>query len=229
MLRSVTKNVTETTCGAPIRDKSKPYYALAVSLGIISGAIVLLRFSSKFFANSELALDDWFILATLVTGIPSTVLTSRTIISYGLGKDIWTLTPTKITDFIHVFYALEILYFAQVALLKLSLLFFYLRIFPGPMVRRLLWVTVIFDICFGMLFVLLAIFQCRPISYYWSGWDGEHQGTCLNVNGLAWSNAAISIVLDGWMLALPISQLFGLQLHWKKKIGVAMMFVVGTL
>jgi hypothetical protein len=80
-----------------------------------------------------------------------------------------------------------------------------------------------------MLFVLLAIFQCRPISYYWSGWDGEHQGTCLNVNGLAWSNAAISIVLDGWMLALPISQLFGLQLHWKKKIGVAMMFVVGTL
>jgi hypothetical protein len=49
------------------------------------------------------------------------------------------------------------------------------------------------------------------------------------VNGLAWSNAAISIVLDGWMLALPISQLFGLQLHWKKKIGVAMMFVVGTL
>jgi hypothetical protein len=168
-------------------------------------------------------------LATLVTGIPSTVLTSRTIISYGLGKDIWTLTPTKITDFIHVFYALEILYFAQVALLKLSLLFFYLRIFPGTMVRRLLWVTVIFDICFGMLFVLLAIFQCRPISYYWSGWDGEHQGTCLNVNGLAWSNAAISIVLDGWMLAVPISQLFGLQLHWKKKIGVAMMFVVGTL
>jgi hypothetical protein len=229
MLRSVTKNVTETTCGAPIRDKSKPYYALAVSLGIISGAIVLLRFSSKFFANSELALDDWFILVTLVAGIPSSVLTSRTIISYGLGKDIWTLTPTTITNFIHVFYALEILYFGQVALLKLSLLFFYLRIFPGTMVRRLLWVTVIFDICFGMLFVLLAIFQCRPISYYWSGWDGEHQGTCLNVNGLAWSNAAISIVLDGWMLALPISQLFGLQLHWKKKIGVAMMFVVGTL
>jgi hypothetical protein len=31
------------------------------------------------------------------------------------------------------------------------------------------------------------------------------------------------------MLAIPISQLFHLKLAWKKKIGVAMMFFVGTL
>jgi hypothetical protein len=49
------------------------------------------------------------------------------------------------------------------------------------------------------------------------------------VNALGWSNAAISIVLDAWMLGLPMSQVVKLKLHWKKKIGVAMMFVVGTL
>lgn len=31
--------------------------------------------------------------------------------------------------------------------------------------------------------------------------------------------AAISIVEDVWMLAIPLSQLHSLQLHWKKKIG----------
>jgi hypothetical protein len=200
-----------------------------VSLGTITGAIVLLRFFSKLFANSELGLDDWFIGITLIVGVPSSILTVHGIISNGIGKDIWTLTPKQITDFIHVFYGIEILYFAEVALLKLSLLFFYLRIFPGTLVRRLLWATVVFDVCFGLLFVLLAIFQCRPIDFYWTSWDGQHEGSCLNVNGLGWSNAVISIVLDSWMLALPISQLVGLQLHWKKKVGVAMMFVVGTL
>jgi len=196
---------------------------------VISGAIVLLRFFSKFVTNSEFGLDDYFIAITLATGIPSSVLTVHGVISNGLGKDIWTVTPKQITGFIRAFYAMELLYFAQVALLKLSLLFFYMRIFPGPTIRRLLWATIAFDIAFGVIFVIITVFQCRPISYYWNSWDGEHQGTCLNVNALGWSNAGISIVLDAWMLGLPLSQLVGLQLHWKKKIGVAMMFIVGTL
>ncbi len=229
LIESVTKNITETTCGAPIRNKSRPYYALSISFGTISGAIVVLRFFSRFVTNVELGLDDYFIGITLATGIPSTVITVHGSISNGLGRDIWTLTPQQITGFIHTFYAMEILYFAQVALLKLSLLFFYLRIFPGTKVRQLLWATIIFDVLFGVVFVFIAIFQCQPISYYWTSWDGEHKGTCLNINGLGWSNAAISILLDAWMLGLPLSQLVSLQLHWKKKIQVALMFIVGTL
>jgi hypothetical protein len=228
-LESVAQNVTQTTCKAPIRDVSKSYYALAIAFGVISAAVVLLRLSARFFTQSSFGLDDLFISITLVFGVPSIILTVHGILSNGLGKDIWTLTPKEITDFIHVFYAMEILYFLQVALLKLSLLFFYLRIFPGPNIKRLIWGTAVFDICFGFLFFLLAIFQCRPISFYWKNWDGEHQGHCLNVNVLGWSNAGISILLDFWMLALPISQLIQLKLHWKKKIGVALMFVVGTL
>jgi len=135
--------------------------------------------------------------------MPSIVLTIHGIISNGLGRDIWTLTPTKITNFLHVFFGVEALYFAQVAELKLSLLFFYLRIFPGVKVRRLIWGTIIFDLCFGSIFVLLTIFQCKPIDYYWHSWDGEHVGTCLNTNALGWSNAAISITLDGWSTLSP--------------------------
>jgi hypothetical protein len=61
-------------------------------------------------------------------------------------------------------------------------------------------------------------------------WDGEHQGTCLiNNNALGFANAGISILLDIWMLCLPLTQLLKLSLHWKKKVGVAMMFSVGLL
>lgn len=178
---------------------------------------------------SELGLDDYFVLATLLVGVPGSVLNVRGLAAYGIGRDVWTLPYTYITDFTRVLYVMEILYFAEVALLKLSLLFFYKRIFPKNIIQRLLWATIIFDGVFGIVFVIVAIFQCRPVSYYWSGWDGESSGRCVNVNALAWSNAVISIVLDFWMLAIPMSQLIHLQLHWKKKIGVAIMFCVGTL
>ncbi|PMD36331.1 hypothetical protein L207DRAFT_602395 [Hyaloscypha variabilis F] len=225
----ITQNVTETACGAPIRNKSKPLYTMSICLCTISGAIVVLRFTSKLLANSEFALDDFFIAMSLVVDISINVLIVTGLISNGLGRDIWTLTPEQITHFLRIFYTTEVFYLAQVAVLKLSLLFFYLRIFPGTSIQRLLWGTIILTLCFGIIFVFISIFQCQPIDYYWNKWDGEHHGTCINGNGFTWANAAISIVLDGWMLALPISQLFKLQLHWKKKVGVGIMFVVGTI
>lgn len=82
---------------------------------------------------------------------------------------------------------------------------------------------------FGVAFVVAVIFQCSPISYNWTKWDGEHEGSCLNITAIAWSNAAMSIVFDVWMLAVPLSLLHKLRLHWKRKLGVALMFSVGTL
>jgi hypothetical protein len=77
--------------------------------------------------------------------------------------------------------------------------------------------------------VLVAIFQCNPINYFWLKWDGEHKGQCLNINPITWANAIISISLDIWMHAIPLWQLKRLKLGWKKKTGVAAMFFVGTL
>jgi hypothetical protein len=183
-----------------VRNKGGLYNTISTTLGTISGAVVALRLYSKFFTHSEFGNDDYFIAITLAAGIPSSILTVHGLTSNGLGKDIWAVSFEQITNFIHVFYVMEILYFAQVALLKLSLLFFYLRIFPGPKIRKLLWGTVAFDVLFGVMFVFVGIFQCRPISFYWRNWDGEHKGKCFDVNAMGWANAAISIVLDGWML-----------------------------
>jgi hypothetical protein len=121
------------------------------------------------------------------------------------------------------------LYFTQLPMVKISICFFYLRIFPGDTVRYLIYGTIVFNALMGLSFDLVALLQCHPIDYQWKRWDGEHKGTCINNNALAFANAGISIVLDLWMLSIPMSQLVYLKLHWKKKIGVAMMFGVGFL
>jgi hypothetical protein len=63
----------------------------------------------------------------------------------------------------------------------------------------------------------------------WTSLDGKHQGHCRNNNALAFSHAGVSIVLDLVTLALPIGQIWNLQLKTKKKIGVLLMFSVGAL
>ncbi|KPM35507.1 hypothetical protein AK830_g11072 [Neonectria ditissima] len=223
-----THNATNNYCGVPIRDKSSTFINVTIVLGVLSGVTTFLRLASKVaITNSAFGLDDLFIVLTLVCGIPSSAMNIHGTAAHGEGRDIWTLRPHDITQFGLFFYILELMYFAQVSLLKMSLLFFYLRIFPGP-AQKLLWGTVGFNAVYGVAFVFLAAFQCTPVSYFWTNWDGEHEGKCLNTNGIGWANSAVSIALDVWMLAIPLWRLHSLKLHWKKKIGVAAMFVVGT-
>ncbi|KAL5115252.1 hypothetical protein ACEQ8H_006844 [Pleosporales sp. CAS-2024a] len=224
-----TQNYSLRNCGAPIRNRGAKYVALSNVMVSLAGAFVLIRFVFKLVVSKlELGLDDWAVLACLGTTIPSATVTVHGTVKHGLGQDIWTLSPHEITTMLKYFLVMACLYFTQVALLKLTLLFFYICVFPGRPAQRLLWGTVAFVVIWGALYVLLAIFQCQPISFFWTRWDGLHEGHCLNINAITASNAGISIALDLWILAIPLWQLYGLKMHWKKKVGVAVMFAVGT-
>lgn len=222
--------MTQSMCGAVFRDRAHEYNIISCTLLAVACCVVMIRLLyKKICSPSLLGLDDLFISLTMIISIPSIVINVKMLTANGLGKDIWTLTPTTITTFSKGFYTIAVLYFSEVFLLKLSILFFYLRIFPGNGVRRLLTLTILFDVLFGFAFVLTAVFQCQPISYNWNNWRSEGGGRCLNVNAIAWANAAVSIALDIWMLAIPLSQIRGLQLDWQKKVEATCMFCIGTL
>lgn len=193
----------------------------------LASIFVITRITFKIVKHDGLGLDDWAIIATLGGSIGCTVA-GVLAIDQGLGKDLWTLRPDQITQMLLVFEVLAVLYFATLTLLKLSIIFFYIRIFTSRGARRLLWGTAGFTLVWGFVYVIVAIFQCQPISYFWNKWDGLHEGKCLNINAITASNAGISIALDFWSLGIPLWHLWGLSMHWKRKVGVALMFVVGA-
>lgn len=192
-------------------------------------AVVRLIFKKFFTHLKALGIDDWLIFASLAVCLCGLVISLEGLTPSGLGKDIWTLRTSRVTSFAIYFYIMEVLYIIGVSLVKLSLAFFYLSIFPGTKMRRLLWGTILFNILYGVVFVLIAIFQCTPVNHFWKQYADESRGHCININLFGWLHAALGVALDLWMIALPLSQVLRLRLHWKKKVGVCVMFCLGTL
>lgn len=188
-----------------------------------------MRFSYKHFAQMEFRWDDWFVLAAIVSATTLGILSIHGAAAYGLGRDIWTLTPEDISSFAFYFYLLTIIYYLSITINKEAIVLFYMYIFPTQGTQKLLRVTAGFIAVHGLVFIILTIFQCRPVQSSWTRWTGASEGSCIHMNVVSWLGSVLGVVLDLWMLAIPLWQLRHLQLHWKKKVGVGAMFCVGTL
>ncbi|KAL3445017.1 hypothetical protein BJX65DRAFT_282564 [Aspergillus insuetus] len=223
-----TLNVTNTECGAPIRDQT----ALSIVLPAVGfGALIFvaIRVYTRLAVTAPgLGLDDW---ATILLACCTIPINSGSILLgiAGLGKDIWTLEFDKITRILYLFYIQEIIYIFCVALTKICLLLFYLRIFPSSRMRLLIKVSCAVTLAYCIAFMFALAFQCSPVSYNWNGWDGEHEGTCVEKNTLVVTAAALNIVLDFWVIALPMPKVLRLQASMTTKLQVIFMFSVGFL
>ncbi|RBR20118.1 uncharacterized protein FIESC28_05397 [Fusarium coffeatum] len=223
-----TMNVTSTACEYPVRDKHQSINIMITCIITISGVIVGLRFYDNLVYKSGLHLDDYLIFGCLLLAIANSVVVIYGLSTHGLGQDIWLFGPGTITTYLKYLYVGQALYATETFTIKICVLSFYLRIFPGNTTRMLIWSTIGVSVVCMIIFDILAIAQCRPISYFWQGWDGLHEGTCIGVNPLAWAIAAIGIILDLWMLGIPLSEVLFLQMKWRRKVAVSMMFIVGT-
>jgi len=130
-----------------------------------------------------------------------------------------------------MFYVDMLLYTITRYFVRASIILFYLRVFPkraDSKLRGYIWWTMWANLAYNLGFLVAVIFQCTPIDHFWTQWEGLRDGTCTNVNALAWVAAITGILFDLWLLALPFPQLLALNVHWKKKIMGGMMFSVGA-
>ncbi|KAF2760398.1 hypothetical protein EJ05DRAFT_508938 [Pseudovirgaria hyperparasitica] len=219
----VAKNSSMTLCGAPIRDLT----AITPIVTGVSGGLAVIAVSVRTFSvGNMIHADTVCAIIAILSAFPMGVL--EMIMSHdGFGRDIWTLTPDKITRIVKFTWLTEIFYFIAVAFTKMSFLFLYLRIFPAQHIRRVVHVLIGFCIAYGLSFTIACILNCLPVTYIWNKWHGETTGTCINFNGFAWAHAAINIASDLIILCLPIPELLKLSMNKKKKFYVIIMFSMG--
>lgn len=131
---------------------------------------------------------------------------------------------------IQIILVAEYMYAITLTLTKLSILAFFLRIFPDHNFRRMVHGTVAFIIVMSATFLVLFMLQSVPMKVSWEGWKEKNpKGVLLSTNAIATSHGAINVALDVWMLILPMTQLWKIGIKPKKKIGIMSMFGAGAL
>ncbi|CAG8921591.1 unnamed protein product [Penicillium salamii] len=223
-----TKNVTTSLCGAPVRDRTKVVSAAGLAGGIIALIAFILRMVARLrCCGGVFGMDDLTMMLTMCLLIPLSAL-SVVLADTGLGKDMWTLPFDNITHILYIYFWDELIYLSILPLTKISICCFYLRIFPDRTFRNATYVVIALNVGYLIAFVLISIFQCRPLPGAWLRWDGEENFQCNHINAQGWAAAVINMVLDLIVMILPLRQLYHLNLSLKKKSYVICMFSLGV-
>ncbi|KAH7081117.1 hypothetical protein BKA63DRAFT_461972 [Paraphoma chrysanthemicola] len=221
-------NATTSACGDPIRNRSHRARIINIVFVVFTMCIVVARCAAqavygRFHLPSDINMGFIVALDIALTWVCDHMY------SIGLGRDIWTLPFHDISELIKSYWICEILYFTLTWLIRIAFVLFFFQIFVDKNFRKVLSAVIGVYILAMVSGILAVSFICTPISYLWNSWDGEHKGHCLDHNAAVFAQAALSIVADIVTLALAISQIWNLQMNMKKKIGVMLMFSLGTL
>ncbi|KAH8676388.1 hypothetical protein BX600DRAFT_508547 [Xylariales sp. PMI_506] len=242
------QNASYTMCGQSVRDERSVQVRVAVIGCSVTLFVYMLRIVAKLRTLSRrLNGEDYIITAAMAVTILTSVshaisgylarhnlntvaLTcgSHVAASYGVGKDIWTLSPENIQEALKWFLITELGYFVGIGLVKLSLLTVTLRIIPDKKFQRLVFATMGLVVAYTITFFVGTLFQCQPISYIWMQLNEHWQGHCNNINIQAESSVALNILLDIIIMILPLKHLWNLQLDIWKKMTVMAMFLLGV-
>lgn len=145
----------------------------------------------------------------------------------GYGKHFSDLSKEEQIKALKWFFGAQILYKIVIAVNKVSFFCLYLRIFVTATFRRICYTGIGVITAWGLAYVFTTIFQCKPIAVFW---DKEIKDSkCLDNETFWMSYSIINIVFDVIILALPINPVRKLKLPKAKKIGLLVIFGMGTL
>ena len=123
----------------------------------------------------------------------------------------------------------QILYSPVIFITKLSILIQIKRIF-APKGRNAAFYVCHLMIWFNLLFYIamtfVAIFVCTPREKFWKPMT---PGRCVDINSVNIITSVINAASDVTLLILPIACVFQLQMDFRKKLQVSIVFAAAAL
>lgn len=194
-----------------------------VALLVLASFFVILRFVSRYLRGVAVAFDDWIIVVSLVFCIVEGGIVFG-MIAHGLGRHAATLEIPDLVIVLKLLLGLECVYLVSVALLKLSLLALYFRIFPTREFKLATYILSGLIILWCIALNCVAIFQCNPVK---KSWLPTTPGTCIDLKAAFIGNAIPNIITDVVILLLPVRQIWKLQMRPAQRISLIAMFLLG--
>lgn len=143
--------------------------------------------------------------------------------SYLLSKE-----PAKIVPSFQLQTAMELLYMTGVTFPKVCILLLYLRIFADRKVRIATWAVMAIVVSnFVFTGMITTFVVCQPFAFKWD--KTIPGGHCADIMALYTYIGVPNIVTDVAIAILPLSTLWKLQMNKKRKFGLFVTFMAGSL
>ncbi|KAF3901979.1 hypothetical protein ABW21_db0206307 [Orbilia brochopaga] len=219
-----------------INPESQAWKMLAWEIPLISVTvfIVALRLYAKgVYTKHGLGREDWLI--AISTMLASVMVTLQCFSShYGWGIHLWDFAPVAVKFLAparKLAFAMEIVFILSINLTKLSILTFYLRLFPLGVVsihlHRLIYVGMTITVLAMIGSLGAAIFQCTPIQHFWIY---NMKGYCYPTFPAHLATAIINSATDFYCVIVPLGEICGLtKVEKKGKWIVLACFALGAV
>ncbi|KAH8201472.1 hypothetical protein TruAng_004396 [Truncatella angustata] len=212
----------------PVLSIVKAHFIVNCILASLAVCAVALRVYIRLAFKTGLGWDDVLILISAPQGVGMLViqgLCSFLGLPMGIGYPL-TETVANIGVILRLLVAYELIYATAISSIKLSVLFFYLRMFASHSLKRATKVVIAFVSLWSIGNILQVFLICRPFA---ATYDPTVPGTCGDQVGSFIAIGAFNIITDVIIFFLPIWTIWHLQMKTRAKVGVLAVFLIGIL
>jgi hypothetical protein len=138
-------------------------------------------------------------------------------------------TLTQQTRFAKIVFAIQPLYLASISSVKISLLLFYKRVFPGKRFGYIVTVTLGLSGIWFLAFLFAQLFETWPISANWTFSPNGSHVRVINEESMNLWLCGTDVLADVFLLLLPIPVITSLRMSKKDKLAFLGIFSLGLL
>ncbi|KAI0024719.1 hypothetical protein F4780DRAFT_724715 [Xylariomycetidae sp. FL0641] len=220
--------IEQEACNKPKRERRDDIPGLLVLSSFALGCL-LVRLSMRWTTAKQFEWDDVVVGVLLLVFLAFWAL-GQYLRCTAIGYDIWNLKPSTVNRGLKFFFIDEMLYILILALCRIGVLMFLRRAFGSlPSFKRLCHIVIVWVVLTAVVFILMTLFQCWPISANWRAWSDESGlNRCLNLNALSYAVAGMGIAQDVVVLVLPLPLILHLKMPLNQKLPTLLMFSLGV-
>ncbi|PYI01345.1 hypothetical protein BO78DRAFT_411549 [Aspergillus sclerotiicarbonarius CBS 121057] len=203
-------------------------FGVGIGFMVFDSIILGLRIYVRAFMLRALGTDDILMIsgAILNFGLSITTMIGS---KYGIGKNALAISASDTVPMMKCIWVTRFLYTLSMGLVKMSLLWFYLRLDPRKHMRWAVFFVMFFNIGLSLSSFIGALASCSPPSLFWTDPTSSGCMPMAQAQRFYEVNGVLNIVTDILTYLLPVPMLVGLQLTWRKKGAIMGIFGLGIL
>jgi hypothetical protein len=124
------------------------------------------------------------------------------------------------------------LYIWSSAVTKVSISMTLQRLAVRRLHRIILWAVIALSIGIGLMFWLVLLLDCNPVSYFWLRVDPIYSGECLSrevLLAIAYLYSSLTIFCDLTLGVMPALLVWNLQMNSKTKVALGGILSLGAV